>query len=1085
MKLSKSQKLNIRDKFISNFSEHIIGPQDGETEFVKGELSNKYLCGMLFPRNVSRDSTNLDDDADNLERTEDDKSSEFSLSDAYESLPSSIGISVFLTVAKRIQINTYAAKYNKEISETGEVGWRRTPLASQCAPESIEIDLSSVKDGKTIELEVFDGDASIQCFARPFRGGRIITITMLNNQSSDKSAHDPSAIPKYLFQAGFSVDILSSIIDEYPSAPLGFRHEEDEELDFIYSSKKTYAIGHGCSATWMKNEKQNVTRITAEYIPIIEVPSLTTKIHNLSSKALEAQNLKKLGDPTLKQKELADLFFAFINEYEVWHEKQKLASGSRIAKRITDRQSEAIMRMREGVNFLVDPINSEHFEAFKISQQAMLKQFVWNNSSKSGPFSLGTASAPVDSFQAIKNDKNEYFWRPFQLAFQLLTIESLGNDDSNWKDLVDLLWFPTGGGKTEAYLALVGYEIAKRRLLFGASGGGTSVWMRYTLRLLTSQQFERCTTLISVLEEMRRNDPSILGNEPISLGLWVGSATTPNRLAAAGESTESALDQYREVKNADKPENKFQLTKCPKCGTRIIPEKQSGNEHYGVEVTDTMFRLFCPDAACSLHAGIPVSIVDDDLYVHPPTFLLGTIDKFARTVHETGAKNFFGLKPIYQEGSPIRVLPPTLIIQDELHLIDGPLGTIAGVYEAGFDTIFKDLGITVKYLAATATILRAKEQIKALYGRDGRIFPPTGISVEDSFFSREDDTSIGRTYVGVMNSGLYKSTTTLVQASAAGLQATKSLGALLSHELPEEEIFDSYWTQVIYHNSRQELGKTTTLLRDDVDARLGVLQPDKRERRGIDIVKELSANLKRGEIREALDAVEKNYDSGEAIDVLPCTNMLSVGVDIGRLGQMIVKGQPKSTAEYIQATSRVGRDNDRPPGVVITLFSSTRPRDRSHYETFISYHQALYRNVEPSTVTPFSPKALDRTLHAALVFILRCKFDWENPEDAQAFSKTLVGLDKTILQFKKRLKQAIQRELSHDFKIIEERLNDLLEIWHDAALNQPNLKFKKLKQFPGLLTDDQDYSSYPNLPWPVLNSMRHVDGETNLNVQGD
>ena len=1008
------------------------------------------------------------------------------MSDAYESLPSSIGISFFLTHAQEISIHTYAAQYIKSRSSDGEEGWLRKPYASKQYPESILINFNKIKDGTTAEFKIFGDNALMQCFSRRLYGGRLVTISMINSQYTKKSVHHLEAIPMYLFQAGFSVNILTSEISEYPSAPLGERHPEDEELELIYANKKTYGIGHGCSATW-ETEKDVIKKIVAEYIPIVEVPSLTTKVDGLSAEAYKAQDLKVLGNPNLTQESLGALLHTFVDEYKIWHGKQEESASTAPADRIIKRQKEAIERMRSGIDFLTDPNNRDtHFKAFKISQLSMLRQFVWSRTSSIGPVSLGEGLAPEDSYNSIKLEQgSEYFWRPFQLAFQLLTIESVGNEDSTWRDIVDLLWFPTGGGKTEAYLALIAYEIAKRRLIFGRSGGGTSVWMRYTLRLLTSQQFERCATLISVLEDMRRQEPELLGAEPITLGLWVGATTTPNRLATSSENSDNALEIFREMRNASKPENKFQLTKCPKCGTRIVPEKQSAEEHYGVEVTEKTFRIFCPDQSCSLHERIPVSIVDDDLYAHPPTMLLGTIDKFARTLHEISSLSFFGLKPIQIGGQQQNVIPPSLIIQDELHLIDGPLGTIAGIYEAGFDTVFKDQGMTVKYIAATATILRANEQISALYGRDGRVFPPTGITVEDSFFSKEDENNLGRTYVGVMNSGLYKATTTLVQASAAGLQSVKQLAEQSSKSERSEVVLDSYWTQVIYHNSRQELGKTTTLLRDDVDARINILETQPHKRRKISVIKELSANLKRGEIREALDAVQKEYSTGDAIDVLPCTNMLSVGVDISRLGQMIVKGQPKSTAEYIQATSRVGRDNTRPPGIVITLFSSTRPRDRSHYETFVSYHQALYRNVEPSTVTPFSPRALDRTLHAAYVFVLKSLLRWDLPEHAQNFRKSDSDIKRLTNQFKKRLRKAVQKEMPQDLVTLEKQLNQLISIWDDAANHSSNLKFMKLAQFPGLLTEKNDFEDYPNIPWPILNSMRHVDGETNLNVQGD
>ena len=1084
--MNEKDKLRVRDLVVNSMRKFLVGPADGELEVVGDGLNNKYLCGMLFPQNMSRENINQGDDDEQSGETDGQNEVDFNLSDAYETLPSSMGVSFFLSEANEISINAYAARYIPSPKDCDENKWKRSPYATTTQPESVTVDLTKIRDGSTKKIAIFGGNAELQCFVRSLYGGRLVTISLLNNKYTKKSVYDSEAISMYLFQCGFEVQLRSSLIDAYPSASSGERHLEDEEIELIYRNKKTYGIGHGCSATWEIGDDGFVKKITAEILPCVEVPSLTTKIHGLSDRARQAQDLKILSDEKLDRHELRALLNEFVDQYVIWHEDQKYIEkslNSKASKSIIKKQNIAIERMRTGIKFLTSSDNADYFRAFKLAQLAMLKQFSWNDAAGRGPFDVGRGVYPPETHSEIP--ENKYVWRPFQLAFQLVSIESIANTNSTYRDVVDLLWFPTGGGKTEAYLALTAFEIIKRRILMRENGGGTSVWMRYTLRLLTSQQFERCSTLISVLECMRKDDVTLLGYEPISLGLWVGGTTTPNRLAAAGEQTSSARDLYLEVLEEKKPENKFQLNKCPRCGTRIIPETKSGNEkHYGVFVSDSEFKLFCPDESCKLHERIPVSIVDDDLYRRPPTMLLGTIDKFARTLHDLNSSVFFGLDPITVNGKNIEVIPPSLIIQDELHLIDGPLGTISGMYEAGFDTVIKQNGGSVKYIAATATILRADEQIAALYGRDASIFPPTGLSVEDSFFSKEDTENIGRTYLGVMNSGLYKATTTLVQASAAGLQMVMQLQEQLKDHDCLDTILDSYWTQVIYHNSRQELGKTTTLLRDDVDTRIKILQSNRDSQRVIKSIRELSANLKGAEVGQALDAVGKEYGAEEAIDVLPCTNMLSVGVDIPRLGQMIVKGQPKSTSEYIQATSRVGRDSKRPPGIVITLYSSTRPRDRSHYETFRSYHQALYRNVEPSSVTPFSSRALDRTLHAAYVFVIRSLMGWKRSEDAQSFDASNTDIIKFTDQFKKRLRNATRRSSELDYKNVVTRLDTLIKVWDDAAKTHNHLKFMNQGQFNGLLTNKTDFTLYPELPWPILNSMRHVDGETNISIKG-
>lgn len=208
-------------------------------------------------------------------------------------------------------------------------------------------------------------------------------------------------------------------------------------------------------------------------------------------------------------------------------------------------------------------------------------------------------------------------------------------------------------------------------------------------------------------------------------------------------------------------------------------------------------------------------MVDEDLYKRPPSLLIGTIDKFARMTWDPASSAFFG-------GRQALVEPPTLIIQDELHLISGPLGTIAGIYESAIDTVIKQRGKPAKVIAATATIRRADEQVERLYARPVRVFPPSGINADNSYFARVDEASPGRLYVGVMAQG-HTRMYSLVMTAAAIAQAPASLRL-------QGAARDAYWTQIIYHNSRRELGKTMTLARDDVGARIDVIE----ELRGIE-----------------------------------------------------------------------------------------------------------------------------------------------------------------------------------------------------------------------------------------------------------
>ena len=943
----------------------------------------------------------------------------------------------------------------------GAVQWRRVPLP----PGRVRIPIPAADTTAVTEYPCLEGAACVSARFRSFGPGHLVTVTLRNAAEPQTAMKADDTVEHMLFQAGFEVRTSPGAIGAYPDTKRLSLHPEDEELALAYRERRTFGIGHGCAAIWCEdNTGEGIKEIRAEVLPQHVVRGLTNDVVLDDPVAEKALDLAWLSDEGRTNQELSEALDAFVAAYAGWvgnqgQEAERIGLTPAV-ERLLKRQRLAVERMRRGVETVVKG-SPYSFRAFQLAQRAMSIQFAWTSRRRGGPFDLGNGS--VDPIQATELTAK---WYPFQLGFQLLVLESLENHQSTDRDLVDLLWFPTGGGKTEAYLALAAFEMVHRRLRYQEPG--PAVLMRYTLRLLTAQQFERTATLVGVLETMRRGLPE-LGETPFRLGLWVGGGLTPNRLTADSATSPGALELVGELMEAEEPDNPFQLRQCPRCATRLVPRQKSPENAYGVWADASSFRLNCPDERCELHEEIPASVVDDDLFHRPPTFLVGTIDKFARMVWDARSRSLLGLG----DG-----LPVSLIIQDELHLITGPLGSIAGGYEAAIETVLACSGVSPKYLASTATIQRAKEQCSSLYARAPFVFPPSGLQVDDSFFSKEDRNAPGRLYLGIMGNGLYSSLTTLVQSSAAAAQA------VLEVPVTDVRARDSYWTQVIYHNSKQELGKTTTMLRDDVRTRLELLESREEDRREFENVEELSANLKGSMVAEAIERLEVEWQPGrseEVIDAVACTNMISVGVDIGRLGIMLVKGQPKSTAEYIQATSRVGRDKTRPPGIVLTMFGQTRPRDRSHYETFQSYHQALYRYVEPSSVTPFSSRARDRTLHAALVLALRQKLAWFNEDRAGELDPSEARQREVIEWLRDRISRSCRTDDRND---VETELDERIDEWLGlaAANRSPALRFKGGAQFPALL---RQFDDRPNQgAWPTLNSMRHVDGETPFVVLG-
>lgn len=1080
--------LETRKEFVEELERQLLGPAGGEEEMVRGRPFWRYLAGTLFPG----EAESVREDAEGEAGSSSGDDSDPAVSAAYDRLPSSMGISFLVQEARRLRVSVEAARYrpvdSAEGADASEEGprdsrrndprdlWKRQPLGSRDRPLETYVNVPPPGQKSMEAVSVLSGAAELVAIFRPRGSGHLTTLTLINRTvpTGDTSR---DAIEASLFQCRFTVEPVDGVIVPYPRSESGHRHEEDEELHFVYRRRRSYGIGHGCAATWeaTKATGEGVATLCADPLPRIEVMGMTNqaRAENADDKALR---IGWLADEAISPAELRTELERFVDHYADWVEAQagiQSSLGERdgeAGERIVGKQRIAVRRMRDGIDLLTSG-RGMSLPSFRLAQRAILGQFIWRDRQEGGPFDLGSGAAGDSDEWLAGPIESRHRWHPFQLAFQLLVLKSLVGEGDPERDLVDLLWFPTGGGKTEAYLAVAATEMFHRRLHY--HDAGTAVVMRYTLRLLTSQQFERCAGLVSAMETLRRSREEDLGDSPFRLGLWVGDGLTPNRLDRDSEYFPGAKQRLEIMLNVQEPENPFLLNACPRCGTRLVPRTAGTGAEYGFEVSASHFRAYCPDTYCSLHQCIPVSVVDDDLYTQPPTFVIGTIDKFARLAWDARPRVMFGTKDASR-------LPPSLVVQDELHLITGPLGTIAGVYEAGFETVIKQAGVRPKYIASTATIQRADEQCRSLYGRPAFVFPPTGLDADDSFFSRIDKETPGRTFVGVMGTGPYSSLTTLVQVSAAAAFAANRVSSTRAIDR------DAYWTQVIYHNSRQELGKTTTMLRDDVKTRLAMLQDEipEEERREFETIEELSANLKGGEVGRALERLGIGFPDPNVVDAVACTNMLSVGVDVSRLGLMIMKSQPKTTAEYIQSTSRVGRDPmRRPPGVVVTLYSPYRPRDRSHFEAFQSFHNALYKAVEPSSVTPYSAPARDRTLHAALVIALRMGMGWEEGRDASNFDPAAAEQRGIIEDLRDRIARACSRDMLEETLHHFDRLSDE---WQDEMARARSagvpLTFDPMPAMRALL--DQFPESRAGGRWPTLNSMRHVDGETPFAVRG-
>ncbi|MFP8903180.1 helicase-related protein [Streptomyces atacamensis] len=1043
-----------RQELVDYLTRQLVGPAGGDDEVLDAPPDRQYLMGTLYPQqaDLQRQLALAADDPE-APGTEQDAPDAAPAADPVPEtnswLPASLGLS-FYTDAVRIEVSCAAAHYETQRNEPGRGRrWRRVPLA----PETHTVG----PDRDTVP--VLGGRAEIRLTRRSYGDGTLITVALVNTARHDGSDGKAPSWDDMLFQCRLTVRPADGAVLPYPSVRLASRDPEERELRLQYRHVVTHAVGHGCAVREERGEEGRAELLVCEVLPRAEVPAIR------AGGPLDAPvlTISHLADPAVDRDQLREEMAEFAATYHAWYVGLRSVEvppwGREAAERILDRVRQAVTRIESGVRTLCDPERPELLDAFRVAQRAMLLQM-----RHSAPDQAGQRRHRSETVALDPPVDPEAVWRPFQLAFFLLALDGVADPGHRDRGTTDLIWFPTGGGKTEAYLLLAAFTIALRRIR--GEGGGTAVLSRYTLSLLTTQQFQRAATTICALEHLRRAEPALgLGSESITIGLWVGETTTPNSFQAA----EDAFDQQRE---ASHPEDVFILDRCPWCGTRILPATRSTvRSDYGIRAEKDDFAFFCTRDECAFHDVLPVAVVDQHLYQSPPTFVLGTVDKFARLAWEPDSGRLFGAGA----GNP----PPSLIIQDELHLLTGPLGTTVGLYEAAIlELCTGPDGRPPKIVAATATIRRSAEQVRALHHQGVQLFPPSGLDARDSFFAVPDTGRPGRLYLGVM-----------AQGHTAGRGAVATTAAMLQgvHQLPEEHR-DDYWTLVAYHHSLRELGRTVTAAGDDIPAQLRGLDEGAGVRTlGDGDVQELTSNLKRAEQPILLDRLEKPWTDPRSVSFLPCTNMLSVGVDVKRLAYMLMQGQPKTTAEYIQATSRVGRHHV--PGLVVTYFNATRPRDRSHYETFDDYHRALYRYVEPASITPWSPPARRRALHAALVVLVRHRLGLaaENQAGRITLHKEEAGrIADALAERAATAESGIAGPGAGTVRAdVRAELGYLLDDWYRqaraAAVEGKDLHYRGQGkgQHNLLKTFEQRYGL-----WETLNSMRSVDRECQITVTG-
>lgn len=890
----------------------LMGP-DSPEEKIYSRPSDVYLTGILWPQ----ETVTPEDEAAGLGAGEEDGESggeEEQVPVVGLMRPCVAGLSFVISGASAfVNLSVQTALYEQSEDEEQDTVWCRKP---------VRVDLTAV-DCSTGTRKMSHPGLPPETYLHVVsdswlsKSANLVTITFVNGaRPVAHTRNSVEAITLFQFEMKVTAGTGARLVPR-PNRRQS-ASKEDISADLLFRHAHEYAVGHTCSADWQLAPDGSCEWVSTAWMPSTVVPGIRPGGHELFS--------------ALAQGSLQPLSAAWIAGADTPVLRAALALLPAIYREWIDTQRKA-----------VDTLDKPEREAALANCEGVAKRLQGGIEAICADADLAVSfrmANLVMNTVSLWNRGKDLTWYPFQLAFLILAAPSAVNRGDSDRTTMDLLWFPTGGGKTEAYLGLIAFTSFARRLRYPGRQTGTAAIMRYTLRLLTTQQFERASAMILAAEALRQgfikspDDVSRLGPEPFGIGLWVGGEATPNYL-------DEAVRNLR----GDERVTAVQIDVCP-CCKKDLQWKGQNNP--------PAIHVSCINAECTLHriGNLPVFTVDENIYPNRPTLLIGTVDKFAQVLRKQDCG------PLLAAGTE---MVPDLVIQDELHLISGPLGSVVGLYEAGIDLLLTHNTCPPKVIGSTATIKRAGEQVRALFNRDLCQFPPPAINASDSGFAVVDPSLPGRLYVGVTTAG--RSAKFTLQAVSGSLLQS-ALGALKSTELR-----DPYWTLLVYFNSLRELGGAVVLMQDDVSDAIRLYAKRHREQNRRDReFKELTSRVSQKRVKEMLQEMQKSCDRNDALTAVLASNMLSVGVDIPRLGLMVVNGQPKGISEYIQATSRVGRSR---PGLVVSILNNAKARDRSHFETFKSWHQTLYRDVEATSVTPFAPRARDKALHAALLVAAR------------------------------------------------------------------------------------------------------------------
>ncbi|BBZ45447.1 hypothetical protein MPRM_27280 [Mycobacterium parmense] len=987
--------------------------------------------------------------------------------------PSSFGLSfVVAEETATLMLRVDGARYEPfpfSFMGSSRTGWHRIPVHAEVTVP-LGGDGAHVSSHESVIIEPLRLEVGVHARAT-VNGRRIITCYLVNRTV----ANGLKLAQRVLFTARLTAAVPKAQLIDYPDQDADTTSEA-ASLRLLYAHAPVRAVGHGVDA--VVTCLGDIAFVRTESLPVAAVRGTTPNIADADGSL--AVDMDALGRWDLDAVATVE---RMITSYRHW-----ISDLAQAAANLTGPARDTAQAHVRACGAFADDIaagwalaaSGPVHECLRGASSAMAQQ---RRSYAAPTRAVSVTNGVVTVAGTEPGSAGRAEWRPFQLAFLLANLAQVVDPQHRRRGVVDVIWMPTGGGKTEAYLALAAFTMLFRRRSDPAAGG-TAVIMRYTLRLLTAQQLQRAASLLCALETLRVANPAVLGRERFSIGAWLGRASTPNwRRHALGELRRLATGR----RGATRP---FLLSRCPACAAALGDVVDGRVLGYGVQSTPGGDRMqaSCPNPACAFHLannrgqGLPVYEVDEDIYIKPPTFVVATVDKFAQLAWNERARALFGL-----DGNGSRKRPaPALVIQDELHLISGPLGSLVGLYESAIDQLCRhDGGCRPHVVAATATTRAYARQAAALYACPAdqvRLVPPPGLTVNDSFFAKLDAASAPRTFLGVCATGAAKFAHVQMRVQASLAHAAS---ALEQQSAP----VDPYWTNVVFFGALRDLGQAKALISTDLRAyawrlvratgiRTGAPRSggERRAIRSLIDVELTSASSNAAS--EALEALSRPRGQPGAIDLALATSVIEVGVDIDRLGLLTIVRQPKTAAQYIQVAGRVGRDPGKGPGLVVVVLNPLTGRDVSHYERFTAVHQRLYAAVEPASVTPFTDAALERGLRGALASIVRQVrtqgADRVLPDDIALVGAAAQGIGERATQLAgadatARVDALASDALNEVQTAVEEQL-----AWGVAG--RPGVQF---------LRPLEDPAPIETASWPVLTSLRSVDADAALRIDED